>query len=205
MKMGWLPFTFTKHLGFKKRLMYGKRSAETDEDRASRLSSVSQFHVREVVLNNADRQAVLLKVRAKEPGFPTERYEQALDEAENWVRADLERSRQRRAELVRAARKEDVLNAVFVLRYFNHRYSGRVTEYDLGQVNIYESLRDLYDQADIDAAVVRVDALIRDAARSVEYDPEAGKARWQELMHSHPGFNNRSLHKAMEWGYFSNR
>lgn len=153
MKMGWLPFTFNKHLGLIKRpSTLGKRQY-TDEDRASRLRSACQFHVREIVFKNADRQAVLLKVRSKVPGFPTERYEQALNEAEDLVRTNRERARQRRAELVDAARKEDVLNAVFALRYFNQRYSGHVAEYDLGQVNIYESLRDLHNQAEIDAAV----------------------------------------------------
>jgi plasmid maintenance system killer protein len=179
---------------------------ETDEDRRFHLRAASAFHVRELLFDGVDRKDVLGKVRAKVPGFPEERYEQALDEARALVTTNRERALQRRSELIDAARKDDVLNSVFALRYFNERYSNQhVRQYNLGRVNIHETLRDLHSEADIDAALIRVDALINDAFKSVSYEPGAAEARMEELRRAHPGFNNRSLNAAMDWGYLVNR
>lgn len=183
-----------------------RRKVETEEDRRFQLRAASQFHVRELLFDGVDRQNVLGKVRAKAPGFPEERYEQALDEAQALVTSGRERALQRRSELIDAARKDDLLNSVFALRYFNERYSDQhVMLYRLGRINIHKTLRDLHPEAEVDAALIRVDALIKDAFKSVSYEPGAAEARMQELRQSHPGFNNRSLNAAMDWGYLINR
>jgi plasmid maintenance system killer protein len=163
------------------------------------------FHVPEILIDGVDHQTVLEKVRAKVPGFPRERYEQALDEAQARVMSDLGRVRKRRSEIIQAARQEDVLNSVFTLHYFNWRYADHVGQYHLGKINIHETLRDLYPEAEIDAALARAHALIKDAMRPLEYDAAAGEVRWQELRNSHPGFSNQSVHKAMDYGYYVNK
>ncbi|UVJ38938.1 hypothetical protein [Arthrobacter sp. CJ23] len=91
------------------------------------------------------------------------------------------------------------------LHYVNRRFSKHMGQYDLGRINIHETLWDLYAEAEINAALVRADALINDAWRSVGYEPGAGEARMQQLRHAHAGFNNESIHKAMDWGYLLNR
>lgn len=98
------------------------------------------------------------------------------------------------------------MNSVFALRYFNRRYSDQhVKLYSLGPINIHETLWHLHPEAEIDAALIRVDDLIKDAFKSVSYEPRAAGARMQELRQAHPGFNNRSLNAAMDWRYLINR
>lgn len=183
-----------------------KRKLETDEDRGFHLKAASAFHVRELLFDGVDRKVVLEKVRAKAPGFPEERYEQALDEAQALVALGRERALQCRSELVDAARQDDLLNSVFALRYYNRRHSDQDNMlYNLGRIDIHETLRDLHPEAEIDAALTRVDALIKDAFKTVSYEPGAAEARMQELSWAHPGFHNRSLSAAMDWGYLVNR
>lgn len=174
---------------------------KTEDDRDDSLRSASQYHAHELLLGNSDRETALERVRAKAPGYSHERYESELDEALALSEHLREGTRRRRLQMIEEARQEPLLDAVFILRYYNRRFSGHVGEYRMGQIDIHGALGDLYTAADLDDALLRTDALINDGLQAPFGDFDKPEQSKRVLRSAHPGFNEKNLSDAMFWGY----
>jgi len=176
----------------------------TPEERESRLRSMAMHFGGRMVERRDFREAVLERMQANLPGFPPERYEAELDAALARIEEAQVGVMVRREQKIAEARGLDVLNAVFVLHYFNQRYSGHVGEYGLGRINLIEALGDLYSREQITEAVKRCDALIEEGIRmgigSWDHEPNMAYLRA-----TCPGFNDRALIDALDWGHLIHR
>ncbi len=151
-----------------------------------------------------DRAGALEQMCDTVPGFPAERYAAELDDALARIEVAKVDVRARRAQDVAEAREMDLLDAVFALHYFNRRFSGHAWQYGLGPIDIVEALGDLYSRKKIDEAVVRCDALIAEGIR-LGYGAWDTDADMNRLRQAHPGFSDRSLGRALNWGYLIGR
>jgi hypothetical protein len=151
-----------------------------------------------------ERVGALEQIRDTVPNFPPERYEAEFDEALARIEQYRVGVRARRVELVQEARKMDALNAVFALRYYNRRFSGHIGEYGLGAIDLLQALGDLHPPQVIEEAVARADAMtdegIRMGVGSWDHEPNIAYLR-----QAHPGFNDRALSQALDWGHLIHR
>ncbi|MHA7263689.1 hypothetical protein ACX80W_10855 [Arthrobacter sp. TMN-37] len=177
---------------------------ETGEDREEQLRWPATFRGIRILDCKTDRVGALEQIRDTVPGFPPERYEAELDEALARIEEYRVGIRTRRAELVQEAREMDALNGVFALRYFNRRFSGNLGEYGLGPINLPQALGDLYPREVIEEAVARSDAMIDEGigmgVGSWDHEPNIAYLR-----QAHPGFNDRALSDALDWGHLIHR
>ncbi|GGG71147.1 hypothetical protein GCM10011374_39770 [Kocuria dechangensis] len=93
---------------------------------------------------------------------------------------------------------------MFALHYFNRRFSGHIAEYGLGRIDLVEALGDLCSREQIDEAVARCGALIEEGIRT-GYGPWDTDADMAHLRAAHPGFSDRSLGDALDWGHYYGR
>lgn len=176
----------------------------TEEERESSLYAAAWFNGTRMAEGKTDRAGALQHMRETIGGFPPERYETQLDATLAGIEEAKVRVSDRRAKDVAKARELDLLNAVFDLHYFNRRFSGRVGEYGLGPIDLVGALGDLWSREQIDEAVTRSDALIDEGIRMGvgSWDHEPNMAR---LRAAHPGFSERSLSRALDWGHIVHR
>lgn len=176
------------------------RPEETPEHRDERLRWAATFRGTRLLEGRTDRGGALEEIRNTVLGFPFERYESELDEA--LARIDQYRVgvRARRAKLVGEAREMDALNAVFTLWYFNGRFSGHVGECALGPIDPVKALGDLHPPEVLEEVAVRSAALIDEGVSMGigSWDHEPNMAH---LRQSHPGFSDRALADALDWGH----
>lgn len=151
------------------------------------------------------RDAALAWLRTQLPGFPRERYEEALEAASCELVEGQAHARARRRSMIAAARELDPLNAVCTLHVFNRRGSGHVLEYGLGPIDLAEALGDLCSAQQIADAVGRTDALLADAVRRGREPGNEGRADRDRLRDAHPGFTARTIDEAWDWGCFTDR
>jgi len=172
----------------------------TEEEREFNLRSSAWYNGGRMHEGKTDRAGALEQMRKTIGDFPPERYETELDTALAGIEETKIRVAARRAKDVAEARQLDLLNAVFALHYFNRRFSGHVGEYGLGPIDLYEALSDLHPREQIDEAVQRSDALIEEGIRMGvgSWDHEPNMAH---LRAAHPGFSDRALSKALDWGH----
>ncbi|QCU77962.1 hypothetical protein E7744_07015 [Citricoccus sp. SGAir0253] len=180
------------------------RADGTREDRESGLRSMAMHFGGRVVEGKDFREAVLERMQANLPGFPPERYEAELDAALTRIDEEQVRVMSRREQLITEARQLDPLDAVFTIHYFNRRFSDRVGEYGLGRINLIDALGDLYSREQVTEAVHRCDALIDEAIR-MGYGSWEHESNMARLRRSHPGFSDRSLSSALDWGHLIHR
>ncbi|MGJ9371898.1 hypothetical protein [Nesterenkonia sp. CF4.4] len=177
---------------------------ETPEHREERLRSAAWFRATRMIEGRTDRAGTLEEIRDTVPGFTPGRYEHELDEALARIKESQVGVRARRVKLVEEAREMDVLDAVFALRYFNARFSGHIGQYGLGPIDIIEALGDLYPQEVIEEAAARASALISEGIDmgigSWDHRPNAAYLR-----QAHPGFNDRAVSDALDWGHMIHR
>ncbi|MGQ1839207.1 hypothetical protein ACT4S2_12195 [Kocuria turfanensis] len=181
-----------------------QRQEEPPEQRESGLRSMAMHFGGRLIEGRDFREAVLERMQANLPGFPPERYEAELDAALARIDEAQVGVMARREQLIAEARTLDRLNAVFTVRYFNRRFSGHVGEYGLGRINLVDALGDLYSRRQITEAVQRCDALIDEGIRMGigSWDHEPNMAH---LRRAHPGFSDRSLSQALDWGHLIHR
>jgi hypothetical protein len=175
----------------------------TAEERERSIRSAGWYDGSRMAEGKTDRAGALEHMRDTVPGFPTERYEAELNEALDRIEEAKVGVRARRSRHVAEARELDLLNGVFALHYFNRRFSRHVGEYGLGQISLIDALGDLYTRGQIGEAVSRCDALIEEGIRIGQgrWDFDADMAR---LRQQHPGFGDRALGDALDWGrYFA--
>lgn len=176
------------------------RPEVTPERREDRLRGSSTFWGTRMLEGRTNRDGALEQIRDTVSGFPPERYEAELDEA--LVRIEEYRVSvwARRAKLVEDALEMDALHAVFALQYFNGRFSGHVGQYGLGPINLFEALGDLYSQEVIEEAISRAGAMISEGISmgigSWDHDPNM-----TYLRQAHPGFSDKALGDALDWGH----
>ncbi|NKX54998.1 hypothetical protein [Arthrobacter mobilis] len=180
------------------------RKDETPEERESRLRSMAMHFGGRMVERRDFREAVLERMQANLPGFPPEHYETELDAALARIDEAQVGVMVRREQKIAEARELDVLNAVFALHYFNQRFSGHVGEYGLGRINLIEALGDLYSRKQITEAAKRSDALIEEGIR-MGIGPWNHEADMAHLRRAHPGFRDRALSDALDWGHLIHR
>lgn len=178
----------------------GPRPEETPEQWEERLNSAATFNGVRMLEGRTDRAGALEQMRDTVPGFPPDRYAAELDRALTRMEELRVGVRSRRARLVEEAREMDVLNGVFALRYYNGRFSGHPGEYGLGPIDLIHALGDLYPREVIEEALARADALIKEgiAMGIGSWDSEPNMAY---LRQAHPGFDDRALGKALDWGH----
>lgn len=182
----------------------GPSHDETPQQRESALRSMAMHFGGRLVEGRDFREAVLERMQANLPGFPPERYETELDAALARIDEAQMGVMARRQQLIAEARRTDALNAVFTLRYFNRRYSRQVVEYGLGQIDLVDALGDLWPRERIAEAMQRCDALIDEGIRmgigSWDHEPDLA-----HLRAAHPGFADRALVDALDWGHLVHR
>jgi hypothetical protein len=150
------------------------------------------------------REAALEQLQANLPDFPPERYGTELDDALARIDEEQVGVLVRREKMIAEARELDMINAVFAIYYFNSRYSRHVGEYGLGPIKLAEALGDLYSREQIAEAVSRAGALIDEGIR-MGYGPWDWDADMDHLRQTHPGFSDRALGEALDWGRFFGR
>jgi hypothetical protein len=150
------------------------------------------------------REAALEQLQANLPGFPQERYGRELDDALARIDEEQVGVLVRREKMIAQARELDMVNAVFAIYYFNSRYSRHVCEYGLGPIPLADALGDLYTPEQIAEAAARADALISEGIR-MGYGPWDWDADMAHLRQTHPGFSDRALGDALDWGRFFGR
>lgn len=180
------------------------RQEEAPEQREAGLRSMAMHFAGRLVEGRDFREAVLERMQANLPGFPVERYAAELDAALARIEQAQVDVMARREQLIAEARRLDRLNAVFTIRYYNRRYSGRSTEYGLGPIDPVEALSDLYSHEQIAEAVVDADALIDEGIR-MGYGSWDHEPNMAHLRAAHPGFDDRALSKALDWGHLIGR
>ncbi|GGG61547.1 hypothetical protein GCM10011374_25760 [Kocuria dechangensis] len=180
------------------------RPEETPEHREERLRWAATYRGTRMLEGKTDRAGALGQIRDTVPGFGPERYESELEAALARIEQYRVGVRARRAKNLAQAREMDVLNAVFALHYFNRRFSGHVGEYGLGRIDPEEALGDLYTRKQIAEAVTRSNALIEEGLR-MGIGPMDIHADMDRLRAAHPGFNDRALSDAVNWGYLIHR
>ncbi|WP_345037876.1 hypothetical protein [Georgenia daeguensis] len=150
------------------------------------------------------REAAIEQLQADVPGFPQERYGAELDHALARIDEEQVGVLVRRQKMIAAARELDVVNAVFAVYHFNSRYSRHVCEYGLGPIPLADVFGDLYTPEQIAEAAARADALISEGIR-MGYGPWDWDADMDHLRQTHPGFSDRALGDALDWGRFFGR
>lgn len=179
-------------------------SEESQEEPESRLRSAAMHHGGWMVEGRDFREDALEQLEATVPGFPSERYESELDEALARIYEAQIGVLAREEKMIAEARELDLSNAVFAIHYFNRRYSGHVTQYGLGRISLGEALGDLYSREQIAGAVARADALIDEGIR-MGIGPWKSEADMGHLRQAHPGFSDRALGEALDWGHLIHR
>ncbi|MCK6208933.1 hypothetical protein KZX45_00040 [Georgenia sp. EYE_87] len=150
------------------------------------------------------REAALEQLQVNLPGFPPERYGTELDDALARIDEDQVVVLVRREQMIAEARERDLLNAVFSIYYFNSRYSRHDSEVGLGPIKLADALGDLYTHEQLSEAAARANALITDGIR-MGYGHLDWNADMDHLRRSHPGFSDRALGDALDWGRFFGR
>ena len=181
-----------------------RRQKETPEELESRLRSAAMHHGIRMVEGRQFREAALEQLQANLPGFPPERYGTELDDALVQIDEAQVAVLVRREKMIAEARELDLINAVFAIHYFNSRYSRHVCEVGLGPIKLAEALGDLYSPEQIAGATARADALITEGIR-MGYGPWDWDADMDRLRRAHPGFSDRALGDALDWGRFFGR
>ncbi|WP_146069719.1 hypothetical protein [Arthrobacter sp. B0490] len=145
-----------------------------------------------------DRAGAVEQIGCTVPGFSAERYEAELDEALIRIEEYRMRVRARRLLLIQKAREMSALDGVFALHSFNRKFSRHVGQYGLGPISLEEALGDMHSHEVIEEAVVRTDALIREA---IDMDTSSGRheLNMASLRQTHPGFNDHSMIEALCW------
>ncbi|WP_168199712.1 hypothetical protein [Citricoccus sp. SGAir0253] len=180
------------------------RPEESPADRAERLGWAATYHATRMLEGRTDRAGAVGQVRDTVPGFDPGRYEAEVDAALARIQEYRVGVRARRAERVAQARELDVLNAVFALHYFNRRYSRHPGQYGLGPIDLAEALGDLAPRGQLAEAVARCDALIEEGIRTGTGHGDV-HADMAHLRREHPGFNDRALGDALDWGWYYGR
>ncbi|MET4134143.1 hypothetical protein [Pseudarthrobacter sp. PvP090] len=181
-----------------------QRPEESPEERESRLRSAAMYHAGWIVEGRDYLEDALERIQDTVPGFPRERYEAELDEALDRIYEAQLGVLVREEKMVAEVRELDLSNAVFAIHYFNRRYSGHVSQLGLGRINLGEALGDLYSRMQIAGAVARADALIDEGLR-MGVGPRNSEADMGHLRQAHPGFSDRSLGEALDWGHLIHR
>ncbi|MGJ9373304.1 hypothetical protein [Nesterenkonia sp. CF4.4] len=176
----------------------------TEAERNTRLRVAAWHNGRRMVVGQSDRAGALKQMSDTIPDLPLERYELALDEALTRIHGHRAEVWARRAALVAQAHEMDALNAVFALHYYNRRYSGHIGEYGLGQIDLVDALGSRFLRGQIDEEVRRSDALIEEGIRrgAGSWDKEPNMAA---LRRDFPGFEDRALNDALDWGHVTHR
>lgn len=104
----------------------------------------------------------------------------------------------RREQLIATAREEDALTAVFIIHYFNCRYSGHTGQYGLGRISLIDALGDLHTREQISSGVARTDALIEEGKR-MGIGTRDTHADMKHLRQAHRGFMDAALGNALAW------
>lgn len=181
-----------------------QRPEETPEQRESRLRSAAMHHGGRIVEGRDFREAALEQIQDTVPGFPPERYKGELDAALARIHEAQIGVLVRREKMIANARERDLSNAVFAIHYYNRRFAGHVGEYGLGRIKLGEALGDLHTREQIAGAVVRADALIDEGIR-MGIGPWNSEADMGHLRLAHPGFSDRALGEALDWGHLIHR
>jgi len=181
-----------------------QRPEETPEQRESRLRSAAMYHGGRIVEDRYDLEDALEQIQHAVPGFPPERYEAELNEALAWIDEAQLGVLAREEKMIAEVRVLDLNNAAFAIHYYNRRYSGHVSQYGLGRINLIEALGDLYSREQIAGAVARADALIDEGIR-MGIGPWNSEADMGHLRQAHPGFSDRALGEALDWGHLIHR
>ena len=177
---------------------------ETPEEKESRLRSAAWYRGTRMVEGREPQTEALERLQEIVPGFPPERYEAELEDALARIEMAKVDVLARRAKHVAEARELNALNAVFTLHYFNRRFSGHIGEYGLGPIDLLEALGDLHSREQIDEAVTRSNTLIEEGIR-LGYGPWDTEADLAHLRQAHPGFTDRALGRALDWGHLIGR
>ena len=192
---------------------YGPRSRD-----AVALRIYSDRLAGQVIYDRLHSTVAVNKLREHAPGWTTAEYGSAIEDAIAQFETHHAREIQQRAAVVTAARETNLLNGVFLL--FLHNYRG-ANPVGLDRIDILEALGDMYSVADLEAAIARSRALMRDGS-TFQFGREPGGAgvEWrafgskenqrplaltQEMRRRHPGFSEESIGKAIDYGFFINR
>jgi hypothetical protein len=170
------------------------------ENRADRLAFKASDYGRDH-LDGQSVDSVLSRMSNDSPGFSRDTYRRNLAYGTLMVQRNRDRERQRREELIGAARSAGLLDGVFALLHFNRRFSKRQF---LGAIPIPETLGDLHSPAELSMALARADELLEHASQ-YGWSPDATDEHVELLTRSHPGFSLRCVHDALSWGYERNR
>ena len=182
----------------------GQRPEESQEEREPRLRSAAMYYGGRIVEGRYDLEDALEQIQDTVPGFPRERYEAELNEALERIYEAQLGVLAREEKMIAEVRELDLSNAVFAIHYFNRRYSGHVSQLGLGRINLVEALGDLYSREQIAGAVARADALIDEGIR-MGIGPWNSEADMGRLRQAHPGFSDRALGEALDWGHLIQR